>query len=655
MRRIGWIVMCCLCILTAQAQIQNQAIVDSLMQVIEGLPHNEKRLKVLQELTLAEQHSPTFLKYAKMLLEEAQKQRNDEFICNASYYHSLYYYNYTEEEDSIVKWVRYMSPIAERNALWPVYFNSQKVLINTYIYSEKYEFAINEALQMQEKAKESKSINGLLSAYVCLANAYNETERLAEKEDVMHEAYRLLPQLPEAFAENKMDVYEILIEHNYLQKRYRLQKQFIDEYRESLGGRVRKNPSLRNAYPTHFFYMDVYELYHYVKMGKLEEAEKMIEKVRGQVSDIIYQPYLILMNDAIAEYHLARSEYKEALAYTDTALYVGDLCGIGTKIRVELLKQKGDILFQCRAYKKAAKCYALGVHLRDSLNNAISSKQQEQIMELYHIEQLKQNQYKLDNYMESIALAIISLILLICILFLLLIRKNRKKLLASKRGTELANQDTEKMNDLKSRFLANMSHAIRVPLHSVVGFSQLLVSDEELEEAERKEYGEIVQVETDKLMRLVNSVLDLSRLEANMTKWQLMECDLIQLCNDAVNTARMQENSMRILYECEVKEPCMVQTDGNRLMQLIASTLYSPNCRKDDKRVIYFLIRRKEGCLEFVVANSPLMDKEYKSEESEMRHDINRMTLTYFGGTYQLLPKESAGPTVQFTYPIADK
>ena len=79
----------------------------------------------------------------------------------------------------------------------------------------------------------------------------------------------------------------------------------------------------------------------------------------------------------------------------------------------------------------------------------------------------------------------------------------------------------EEANEIKSRFLANMSYNIRIPLNNVVGFSQLLSTDNELDEEERKEYSGIIQTNSGELIQLVNDVLDLSRLEANMMKFQL--------------------------------------------------------------------------------------------------------------------------------------
>lgn len=87
----------------------------------------------------------------------------------------------------------------------------------------------------------------------------------------------------------------------------------------------------------------------------------------------------------------------------------------------------------------------------------------------------------------------------------------------------------EEANEIKSRFLANMSYNIRIPLNNVVGFSQLITDDTGLERRGKREYSGIIQNNAAELIQLVNNVLDLSRLEANMMKFQLQDCNVTRV------------------------------------------------------------------------------------------------------------------------------
>ena len=101
-----------------------------------------------------------------------------------------------------------------------------------------------------------------------------------------------------------------------------------------------------------------------------------------------------------------------------------------------------------------------------------------------------------------------------------------------------------------------MSYNIRTPLNNVVGFSQLIACEPNIDEGTRKEYSNIIHQSSEKLMRLVNDVLDLSRLEAQMMKFQIQVYDAVELCNEACYMARMKNENDRhpspILHRNEV-------------------------------------------------------------------------------------------------------
>ena len=97
----------------------------------------------------------------------------------------------------------------------------------------------------------------------------------------------------------------------------------------------------------------------------------------------------------------------------------------------------------------------------------------------------------------------------------------------------VAKDRAEESNRLKSAFLANMSHEIRTPLNSIVGFSDVLAVGGSTEE-EQQSYYQIIKTNSDLLLRLINDILDLSRLEANRVTLTWEECDVVQLCNQVV-------------------------------------------------------------------------------------------------------------------------
>ncbi len=107
-------------------------------------------------------------------------------------------------------------------------------------------------------------------------------------------------------------------------------------------------------------------------------------------------------------------------------------------------------------------------------------------------------------------------------------KRLKDELLKSEKDLRVAKDRAEESNRLKSAFLANMSHEIRTPLNSIVGFSDVLAGGST--EDEQQSYYKIIKTNSDLLLRLINDILDLSRLEANRVTLSWEECDVVQIC-----------------------------------------------------------------------------------------------------------------------------
>lgn len=100
-----------------------------------------------------------------------------------------------------------------------------------------------------------------------------------------------------------------------------------------------------------------------------------------------------------------------------------------------------------------------------------------------------------------------------------------------------ANAEAEVSNRLKSSFLANISHEIRTPLNSVVGFSNLLLS-EGISKETREEYVEHINHNSEKLLQIIGDIIDLSRLESSQIEITYEETSLSTIVNEVVEDAR---------------------------------------------------------------------------------------------------------------------
>lgn len=142
----------------------------------------------------------------------------------------------------------------------------------------------------------------------------------------------------------------------------------------------------------------------------------------------------------------------------------------------------------------------------------------------------------------------------------------KRELLSSKEKAEMS-------DSLKSAFLANMSHEIRTPLNSIVGFSDVLAMGDSTED-EQQSYYQIIKTNSDLLLRLINDILDLSRLEANRVTLTWEECDVVQLCSQVVASVSFsrQSSDNQFLFSTSFETFRMV-TDVQRMQQVIINLL----------------------------------------------------------------------------------
>ena len=135
-----------------------------------------------------------------------------------------------------------------------------------------------------------------------------------------------------------------------------------------------------------------------------------------------------------------------------------------------------------------------------------------------------------------------------------------------------AKDRAEESNRLKSAFLANMSHEIRTPLNAIVGFSDVLTAEGSSDE-DRKGYSEIIKSNSDLLLRLINDILDLSRLDADRVRMTKEPCDVVQLCRLVLTSVDFSHKSNNKFVFTSKHEDFVINTDVQRLQQVIINLL----------------------------------------------------------------------------------
>jgi signal transduction histidine kinase len=500
---------------------------------------------------------------------------------------------------------------------------------------------------MFKLAQKLNNPQGMSSAKLCLMTAYMMTARFKEGEEAGFEAYRLLP--PAASLESRKSVLqEIALSCSATRNKNFLK--YLQEYKKVLD-----TLSEAKQTPKAYSYLLLESLYadYYLNEGTLDEARPHLKKMDEYFSPTTYIPCRGLYYNVYSHYYRITKEYEKALSYSQNAIEllseVSDNEGLNYKI------EHASILTEAGQADEAIPLFQSLLAKKDSFYRALSISQTNEIYQMRNMDNLllEKEQYK--AMVHYAGLTLIAIALLILIPSTIRIYYVRKKLRKEEEEIRKMSQIAEEANEVKSRFLVNMSYNIRIPLNNVLGFSQLMTTDPESMDADQwKEYSEIIQTNSAELIQLVNDVLDLSRLEAGRTKWQIQEHEIISLCSDVLGMVRMRcGDKIQADFHTEI-ESQPFQVDTARFTQLILSTLiYTDPCEEKRKVSLYLERDTQRELFVFRVVNSPLADPTLQTQKAEVRHSINRLTIEYFKGTYTIEPNTPEGPVLTFTYPYS--
>ena len=135
-------------------------------------------------------------------------------------------------------------------------------------------------------------------------------------------------------------------------------------------------------------------------------------------------------------------------------------------------------------------------------------------------------------------------------------------------------KDAEDANYLKNAFLSNMSHEIRTPLNGIIGFSSLLETELSLmENTELYEYAQGIQTSGERLLHLLNNIIDISRIEANDLQVSLQETNLKQIVEKSAELFKFKANEKGLKFNLKLEETPMVYADPSSLSKVISDII----------------------------------------------------------------------------------
>ncbi|AMD00554.1 MULTISPECIES: sensor histidine kinase [Halomonas] len=201
----------------------------------------------------------------------------------------------------------------------------------------------------------------------------------------------------------------------------------------------------------------------------------------------------------------------------------------------------------------------------------------------------------------------------------------------AKIGEELraANERLRELDRLKDEFVAMVSHELRTPLTSIRAFAEILRDGKDLPEDKRTHFLEVVVLESQRLSRLIEEILDLARLESGRLTLTPQQLDLVSLTRHSVDAVhRLQEDrGVTLQVDIEVDEAPVIG-DPDRLEQVIINLLDNAGkfADDDDPQVRLLLTRHEQHYRLSVEDNGPGIAEEERERVFEKFHQIKRLS-----------------------------
>lgn len=479
----------------------------------------------------------------------------------STFHNSLGFDYLTREECDSLNADGLLSQLDESQRYY-TYFELERILIKSSLFRGEIRMAIAQSDQMYSKARALAYPFGNALALNAMGEVYSYTGRLREAGVAYEESLRLLDGMDGEDVHIRMLLVE-LIDYNLRIRnvngasRYLARLNLYPEDRLSpleLAMRHISNASCQ------LFKGDLKAASHHLaQIGQLEA--QLIPEIRQ---------YLLIID---ARYLVATGEHEAALtAYND--FLQTEYARINHNIYKEALLEKADLLVKMgnkeEAYGQYGKVFSY-------IKTSFEKNYPEEIDRLCTRFQADQLAYQNERdrivsmrfYLAGIIVSVLFLIFLLVLGWKKIFRLKRSQM-----RQEAMKEKAVQAIQRKNMFLSNMSHEVRTPLNAIVGFSAVLTDeDESFDDESRREFSEIIKVNSFQLLKLINDILDFSDFENDNITFNIRTHDAVKLCNEVVETvmaSRKLEVEMRFDTDLSV---LMLDTDDARLRQVLINLL----------------------------------------------------------------------------------
>lgn len=570
-------------------------------------------------------------------------------------FHTSMGFDYLTKEESDMIPTDSILDYLEAGKQYKTYFELERVIIKSFLFRGEIRFAIAQSEQMYSKASVWSDHLGMALALNAMGEVYSYTGRIKEAGDTYAQALELFDRLHGEDIHIRMLLVE-LVEYNLRIRNYAQAARFMTR----LNRYPEEKLSVQEQAVRHIFNAYCQLLNGSVKIARQHLDE--VEPLREELVPGILQHLLI----ADALYWEKKGEYEKALEAYDTFFHT-DYAKINSSLYKETMMNKANLLVKMGRKEEAYVQYgAVFSYIKSSFEKNYP-KEIDQLTIHFQADQLtyQNEQDRLFSYRFYLGGIIICTFALF--LFLYFSWKKIFRLKESKRSQECMIQKAERAIKKKNMFLSNMSHEVRTPLNAIVGFSAVLSSDDDsFDEDSRKEFCEIIKVNSFQLLKLINDILDFSDFENDNITFNIRPYDAVKLCKEVVETVSASRKlEVELRFDTELSDLVM-DTDDARLRQVLINLLVNATKFTKEGSIVLKLEMSDYNTAFFSVTDTgcgiPLEKQDLIFERFEKLNDfaqgsglglsICKLIVTYMKGRLWVDSNYTQGARFCFTHPL---
>ena len=630
--------------LAATQDTDDKHLRDSIFLIYQSMPVDTARTQFLKDVFVHNIDKDWSAELLDSALTSAINMKDVESEL-ALRYEYFRYYTFRLDGENMDKALVLLKEVCYRCKIYDNYFSALHYMLQLKGSRGDTESAILESQKMREEAIRLKDSRGVFLSYVTEGKAYV----FARNYEKAIECYKKATELTPLSTEDELMVHQYLTSAYYLFNKHPEMIAELETQRRIIAGIIKEQPAMLDSYRSKILETELMYCKIYLAVEDAPNLKKHLDEAAKFYNDDSFLSTVIAYNFSWAGYYYITKDWDKCFPRFELTLSA--FKGTQPMYEMDIRRIMGDAYVDAGRYKEAAETYRVAVLKCDSINKATLRMNEETVQANYRIQKaLLEKEIGAKRFWQ-IAVGGASLFVILLVWGVLRVSRIYRELAKSEREMRESYAVVKAADKMKEVFLHNITNEIRGPLNSVVTLSDYLCQRNDLTMEQQQEYATIIRQNSEQLINLIFNILDLSRLESGMMKFNVQEYDMVQLCKDAKMRVELEEgNSVQLDFLTDLNT-LLVQVDTARFLKLLSSVLMPLKRNKEQYTIEYTLFYNSVDELKIVVTNSPLLMDADNEREREIQHAINRLYLETFQGGYQLC-EEDGKQLIIITYPI---